>query len=81
MDINVNTAGLKIIAAWLADHHIDGAKLSHANVHAWAADIERHAADGNGAYFELRAQESQRGRAEVFDLPAHGYDVAGEVGA
>lgn len=76
MDITVNATGINMIAAWLADHHVGGAELTHANVHAWAAEVERHAEDGNGAYFELRAHESLAGRAEVFDLPAAGYDKA-----
>ncbi|MDA8444771.1 hypothetical protein [Paracidovorax valerianellae] len=76
MNINVNTTGLNMIAKWLADHHVSGVDLSDANVRSWAAEVERHAADSNGAYLELRAHESIRGRTEVFDLPDEGYDVA-----
>lgn len=78
MQITVNATGLELVAAWLSDHHIQGADHGHLNVHAWASDIEQHAADGNGAYFELRAHESLCGRPEIFELPSVGYDVAAE---
>ena len=75
----VNEKGLKEIHGILAaNHRLGGDHFDRAMLLAWAADVERHLDDGNGAYIEIRASDTVSGHAETHDLSPESIEWAGE---
>lgn len=74
---NVNAAGIREIAAFLAEtHKLGGDHFTDDMLRAWAADAEAQLAEGNGASIEIRAHDAVTGRPEVFTVSDDGLDFA-----
>ena len=72
----VNAAGLKEIAAFLADNHnLGGEHFTPDMLRAWAADADFSLAEGNGAAIELAARDSVRGVTQTFEVSDAGLDT------
>lgn len=75
----VNERGLQEIHSILAVRHkLGGEHFDRAMLGAWAADVERHLADGNGAYFEIRASDTVSGHTEIHYLSDDSIEWMGE---
>lgn len=75
----VNEQGLNEIKEFLAAHHkLGGDHFDREMIIAWAAVVERHLADGNGAFFEIRASDTVSGHAEIHYLSDDSIEWMGE---
>lgn len=75
----VNEKGMQEIHSILAaNHKLGGDRFGTAELSAWAADVEHHLANGNGAYIEIRAADSISGHTEIHTLSDDSVEWAGE---
>jgi hypothetical protein len=70
----VNEQGLKEIRDYLSDLHKQDT-FTDEQVSAWATEVEDSLNAGNGAEFEIKANDSKSGHVELCRLDDEGYDV------
>lgn len=71
----VNEKGLNEIKEFLASNHKLGANFTRDMLHAWAAEAETNADDGNLPTIEIKPWDSIHGYAQEYQISDSGIDA------